>query len=150
VQVFPPRVPQSPNDGPITILVFIVRTVRFVWGVRRDARLLYSMARVRRQWVDRPQEDQLANTGSGPLPLRMYDNVPCNLFTSISRYYMWPPSEPNTDGTNRTCFGGCLLDVVQAHLLLQQPVVVDIAKIITDAVLVNLCLFMPRMTLCRR
>jgi len=35
---------------------------------------------------------------------------------------------------------GYLLDMVQAHLLLQQPVLANTAKIITDVVLVNLCL----------
>jgi hypothetical protein len=100
------------------------------------------MARVRRQRVVHPQEDQLAGIGSDPLPLRMHDNVPYNLFTSNSRCYVRPPSEHNPGGCARTCFGGCLPDMVQAHLLLQQPILANTAKIITDAVLVNLCLSM--------
>jgi hypothetical protein len=43
---------------------------------------------------------------------------------------------------------GGLPDMVQADLLLQQPILANTAKIITDAVLVNFCLLTPQMTLC--
>jgi hypothetical protein len=92
--------------------------------------------------MDHPQKDQLASIDGDPLPLRMRDDIPYNLFTNHSRCYVRPPSEHNPRDHAGTCFGGCLPDMVQAHLLLQQPVLANIAKITTDAVLVNLCLSM--------
>jgi hypothetical protein len=79
-----PQVEAKSNDGPITTLMFVVRTIHSVRGIRCDIGILYSMARIRRQRVDRAQEDQLANIGSDPLRLRMYDGLPYNLFTTIS------------------------------------------------------------------
>ena len=79
----------------------------------------------------------------------MLDSVPYNLFTTILWCYVRPPSKPNPDESARMWFCGDLQDIVQADLLLQ-PILADTAKIITDTVLVNLCLCMPRMILCRQ